>query len=373
MKVNFLDIILFVLFFQLLILVPFLFFQRSPRLLSNRILAFFLLAKALCITNFLAFRLYNYTYEYFPHAFFFGSSFTILWGPLLYLYIRSLTDKDFRLGYRQAAHFIPFLVHFTYLLLIFHILDADSKRRIIQVGGAILPVTWNTFYTMLHVYILVYTCAALLRIRTFKKGFKTSISPYNTVDLNWMHFILFGFLLKWGFDVIFHFADGSSQLAGISLMASRIVLYLFISLMIYKALRQPYILLGRSQEPGTRRQSLSALSKETYLQKLRNHMERDKPYLDPELTFEELSRRVAIPPRSLTTVLNECLNQNFYDFINCYRVQESARLLMEKTPRSRTILEVLFEAGFNNKASFNNAFKKHNGMTPTEFRKLKAS
>jgi AraC-like DNA-binding protein len=102
-------------------------------------------------------------------------------------------------------------------------------------------------------------------------------------------------------------------------------------------------------------------------------MEKEKPYLDPDLSFEQLSKMVSIPPRSLTIVLNECLNQNFYDFINSYRVQESARILMEKNPQYKTVLEVLLEAGFNNKSSFNTAFKKYNGMTPSEFRKLQAS
>lgn len=68
-------------------------------------------------------------------------------------------------------------------------------------------------------------------------------------------------------------------------------------------------------------------------------------------------------------MINEGLNQNFYDFINYHRVKESERLLREPDSDFKTVLEVLFEVGFNSKSSFNTAFKKINGVTPTQFKK----
>ena len=99
-------------------------------------------------------------------------------------------------------------------------------------------------------------------------------------------------------------------------------------------------------------------------------MEKDKPYFNPKLTLEELSNISHIPQRSLTIVLNDELNQNFNDFINTYRIKESARMLSSRNHRFNTVLEVLYEVGFNSKSSFNTAFKKHMGMTPTQFKRL---
>lgn len=370
MKVQFIDLILFVLFFQLLTLVPFLFFQKTGKGASNKFLGMFLLAKAICITNFLAFRLYNHTYMYFPHLFYFGSSFTILWGPTLYLYIRSLTEKTFRLRYVDLLHALPFLLHFIFLTFEYHIYNADTKREIMLSGGIYSSEAWTLFYRVLHLYILGYTIGSFIRIKQYQKSMSASIPLRISINLSWMYFILFGFITKWMCDVCHHFADNNSIISSISLLTSRIVLFIFINIMIYKALRQPNLLLGEKYATKPRKQSLSARSIETYLQKLRDYMEKEKPYLDPELTFEQLSNLVSIPPRSLTTILNDCLNQNFYDFINSYRIKESVRMLLEKTPRYKTVLEVLYESGFNNKSSFNNAFKKYNGMTPTEFRKV---
>ena len=62
------------------------------------------------------------------------------------------------------------------------------------------------------------------------------------------------------------------------------------------------------------------------------------------------------------------MGQHFYDLINRYRIEEAARLLTDPEDEKITILEVLYQVGFNSKSSFNTLFKKYMGMTPTEFR-----
>ncbi|MGD2035126.1 MAG: helix-turn-helix domain-containing protein [Bacteroidales bacterium] len=373
MQLNFLDIILVVLFFQLLSLVPFLLFQKTGKGISNKLLGIFLLAKALCITNFLSFRLYDFIYSNFPHAFYFGSSFTILWGPALYFYIRSFTDSNFKFRFRDILHALPFLTHFLILTVAYHIYNAETKRNIMSAGGLFDHELWKGYYILLQFYILLYTIAAISCVRQYHKKLRMSFSSIEFISLSWMNFVLIGFLIKWSCDLCYFFAKPESVFSSAVLIASRSTLFLFINIMIFKSLKQPYIFLGKKYYPNERKQSLSEMSKETYLQKLLGFMDREKPYLNPDLTMEQLSKMVSIPPRSLTTVLNECLNQNFYDFINSYRVNDSARILLEQTPRYKTILEVLFEVGFNSKSSFNMAFKKYIGMTPTEYRKIQTS
>jgi len=373
MNIHFVDIILFVLLIQFLTLVPFLFFQKSSKGFSNRILGLFLLAKALCISSFLSFKLYNYTSVYFPHSLYFGTSFAILLGPTLYFYIRSSIKRDFRFSHIDIIHVLPFLVHFFILTIQYTIYNADAKREILLRGGLFTAQIWHIYYIVLYIYIISYTIAALWCVRQFRKDLKISPSRYEFVNLSWMTFILLGFLIKYSFDLCYILVDSNSLMSHAALIISRIILLVVINMMIYKALRQPSLLLGKEYDQTGRKQSLSDMSKETYLHKLLNYMEKERPYLDPELSLEQLSGMASIPPRSLTTVLNECLNQNFYDFINSYRVKESVCILRERNPKDKTVLEVLFEVGFNNKSSFNIAFKKHNGMTPTEYRKLQTS
>jgi len=146
--------------------------------------------------------------------------------------------------------------------------------------------------------------------------------------------------------------------------------------MFLKGLRQPVILTGYEDNQYKRkyeRTSLSDAIKENYKNKLLRYMETRKPYLDPSLCLNDLAKKISIPPHHLSQVLNTCLNQNFFDFINSYRIKESRRLLSEQRSDKKTILEILYETGFNSKSVFNTAFKKHTGTTPTQFRKFQNS
>ena len=77
---------------------------------------------------------------------------------------------------------------------------------------------------------------------------------------------------------------------------------------------------------------------------------------------------VSIPPRSLSQVINKGFNQNFFEFINSYRIKEAKELIAKSHISNETILEILYKVGYNNKSVFNAIFKKHTGKTPKEFK-----
>ena len=78
---------------------------------------------------------------------------------------------------------------------------------------------------------------------------------------------------------------------------------------------------------------------------------------------------LSVPQHHLSQILNEKLNQNFFDFVNNYRIQEAKKLLVSPDGGLLTILAIAEEVGFNSKSAFNNAFKKVTNTTPSEFRK----
>lgn len=106
-----------------------------------------------------------------------------------------------------------------------------------------------------------------------------------------------------------------------------------------------------------------------YLNKLDEYMKKKRPYTDSMISLKKVSSETGIPERHLSQVINEYKKQNFYDFINFYRVEEVKQLLKDPENIKRTLFDILFEAGFNSKTSFNAAFKKYTGTTPSEFRK----
>ena len=97
-------------------------------------------------------------------------------------------------------------------------------------------------------------------------------------------------------------------------------------------------------------------------------MNQEKLYLNPSLTLAEIALKLDIHPIYVSQIINETFNQNFREFLNTYRIEESKRLLVQET-QNLNILGIALDAGFNSKSAFNRAFKKHTGTTPKEFRK----
>ena len=98
-------------------------------------------------------------------------------------------------------------------------------------------------------------------------------------------------------------------------------------------------------------------------------MKENEPYLDSNLSMYDLAKQLKVSARELSISINHSLDKHFFDFINEYRIKKAMDLIQNSSDEKLTILEVLYEVGFNSKSSFNTAFKKHTGITPTEFKK----
>ena len=93
-----------------------------------------------------------------------------------------------------------------------------------------------------------------------------------------------------------------------------------------------------------------------------------EPYLEPSLTIQELANQIKMPTRELSILINHHINQHFFDFVNEYRIQKAMKILKSADQTKLTILEILYQVGFNSKSSFNTYFKKYTNLTPTDFR-----
>ena len=103
--------------------------------------------------------------------------------------------------------------------------------------------------------------------------------------------------------------------------------------------------------------------------KLKYAMEIERVYTDSALTLQSLAEKMSIAPHLLSQLLNEKMDRSFADYINSYRVEEVKKILRTSRGAQRKISAVAFEAGFSTMAAFYKAFKKHTGMTPTEYKK----
>lgn len=105
----------------------------------------------------------------------------------------------------------------------------------------------------------------------------------------------------------------------------------------------------------------------SFLVSLKAIMEIERPYLNPNLKSHELANLLDMTPHNLSKSINQELGQNFYSFINSYRVEEFKKRVMEEDNKNFTLVSISEEVGFNSKSSFNRIFKASSGITPSEY------
>lgn len=103
--------------------------------------------------------------------------------------------------------------------------------------------------------------------------------------------------------------------------------------------------------------------------KLKELLEKEKLYLDPNLTLKNISDRLATNTKYLSQVVNNHSGNNFQHFINNYRVIESKEQILDKNNRNLTLYGIALQCGFKNKSTFYKVFKEITGKTPREFQK----
>ncbi|MDR2085596.1 MAG: AraC family transcriptional regulator [Dysgonamonadaceae bacterium] len=92
-------------------------------------------------------------------------------------------------------------------------------------------------------------------------------------------------------------------------------------------------------------------------------------YKDSNLSLDMLAKKMNQNPTYISKAISHCMGKNFKTYINEYRVKEAIRLLSEKDVSNRSIDDIAFASGFNDRKTFHRVFKKTTGLTPSEFRK----
>ncbi len=172
------------------------------------------------------------------------------------------------------------------------------------------------------------------------------------------HIRLSSFILSFGID---------HELFGLT---SNYAVLLLVSYLIFSSLKSSSFFTGinASQEKKPNLSDDVCLDSKqiTYIEQ---YMFAEKPFLNHLLNIENLSNQLELPQRKLSLIINRHYQQNFFEFINNYRVNESKRLLTDPLLKKATMIEIMDKSGFNSKATFNVFFKKVVGLTPTQYRK----
>ena len=375
------------------------FFSPQGVRASNRLLGLLVLSLALLVVEILL--CYSGYVQFAPFFVGLTEPLTFVVSPLLYLYARSLTEPAFRWRPRYLLLLLPAAAHAVYLVPFFAQRNAWKLRTVAESFHQPHPATsvpehpfwwfhtydqfYAVFYLVLGSYLLLYLCLLLRTFFTYRRQ-QAARPAAQAPALGWLKRLGIGFglllLVYVGATTYFHSMVGEGSDAGDVWVASLISL-LFYS-MSGRAISRSSILALQTPpeelpaEPATprRKYEKTALAPEVttdILRRLRSLMATDRPYQNPDLSLADLAAQLRLPPHHLSQVINEQCQQNFFDFINTYRIEEVKRQLQRPETAHLKLEEIGFAAGFNSKSAFNAAFKKSTQTTPSQFRKTMLS
>jgi AraC-like DNA-binding protein len=256
-------------------------------------------------------------------------------------------------------HLLPSLLVFTNLLFNYYIKPADVKYSLLRDN-----MTFHKNFIQLeifnwfHLLQLGYLFVGFYLLRNYQKKVRDYFSSYNKMQIPAIYAILLLILLVRLTNMA---AYKINHELAINMDVS---LTVYSILIIFLGYLQPKIFL---QEKDSQKMPLQKTVNPKTIRELNQLMNAEKPHLNPELTLNDLAEKLEIPPRELSFMLNSELKLNFFNFVNKYRITEAKQLLTDKTNK-KTVLEILYQAGFNNKSAFNRVFREFTGFTPTEFR-----
>ena len=332
--------------------------QRQMRT-ANRLLSALLLACAAIIGH--AWLGIHGLYTAHPHSALAIATLGLLAGPLLYLYLgRMLFDRP--LDRRAWLHFLPFILA-TLAMLPFYLQPAAAKLAwMLQRPAA--PWSLMAAAPAKLAIFLAYVVACFRMMR------RAAASPLATGLGRLMKIWLVGGVLSIAALGI-EFLDVALPVSGDAVGALGLMCFVFATALL--ALRLPLGYRPQAEPPPVPKPRyannlLSEADRSRFLASLTECMEGRHLYSDGELTLEQLAAQVAMTPHELSQLINDNCDANFQEYLNRYRVAALQRALHDRQQAGASILDLALASGFNSKSALNRVFKKHTGMTPSEFR-----
>lgn len=360
------------------VIVTILLFLRKKHRQAERLLAFVILLMSMASFNL-----------YFENTGFFETT-TILriiaavvplviimpLGPLIYFYIRSVSDPLFKL---QRKHKLQFCTA---------IIDIVSQlAAIIYIAGFYLdivegnPKPWGLFIDRYNMYadiprflsttIYVFLAYQYLRKEKIKS---TGADAQTLVKMKWLRQFIAVFLVFqviWLIYLIPYITPAWSD--WLLDLVDWYPIYIPLAVMIYWLGIKGYLFTYSVAD--TKKKTMAQQLPDTVIQEttalLRKAMQEDKVYLNPALSLDAVAAHTGIPAKTISGVLNQHLHQNFTEWVNGYRIEEFKLKIREGRLEQLTISAIASECGFNSQASFQRIFKQSLGMTPSEYLKTR--
>jgi AraC-like DNA-binding protein len=330
--------------------------------------------------------IYTKQAEQYPSWAALGIPLPLVHGPFLYLYTTWQTSGK-RFQRKELIHFLPVLLSYTLFARFFFLPFADRANVFRSKGGSFELESKLNLYAV-YISGMVYIGLSLYKLLKYKKNLVHRFSNTEKITFNWLLYLICWMMLIW---VIVLYTGETRLIFGVAAFFVMWIGYFSIHQVQVFNYLQPHAEDAKaltsskhnkesnSREGDTRailstKYQNAALSEQVAASihdQLKQLLEEEKPFLNPELTLNDLAKRVNVHPNVLSQVINSRENKTFYDLINERRIAEFTARLSAPGHQQYTLLSIAYDCGFNSKASFNRNFKKFMQVTPSEYLKQK--
>ncbi|MDC7993482.1 helix-turn-helix domain-containing protein [Altibacter sp. HG106] len=305
---------------------------------------------------------------YAPHTYSMSTVFAFLYGPLFYFYFKRI-KTGYSFQWKDLLHLLPTMVLLVYFLPIY-VLSAEEKLKIMLGVGRYPDREYGleiSFGKMLSLIIYVFFTVLLF----LKKRKHIDNPEYRPIFL-WQRNIV-------GFMVVFTVIYTVYMLLLINYSSPSIMFHLqlitlssFVLYGAYVAFAYPKTLMGYQLEASFLKYKNSGLTASYSIElkeALLDLLENKKVYRENGLNLNSLAERLGTTRHSASQIINEHFDLNFFELINQFRIEDAMQQMEADLTGQKNIIDIAYDVGYNNKATFNKSFKKINEMTPSQYRK----
>lgn len=301
--------------------------------------------------------------------------FKVLLGPALYFYAHATMSPGVAIDKRIKLLAIagPILVIIVMLPFLFMITPAEKLA--LATPATRDPALWKIAVltclstTIIFIfYTLVFLAMALKLHSAHLEQLMERFSEIEHRSLGWFRGVLF----IWGSAWLMYAAEFSLNALGLRWFGTGVVLPVLtaiaLALFIEKALSQKVLEASEKGAPKDVKNRVALLSEDKMqfiASKLERVMKDEKLFLQDDLSLNKLSEAIAESENHISETLSQHLNTNFFVFVNSYRIEHAKELLRTS---DMLVASIAYEVGFKSKSTFNAAFKKLVGETPTAFK-----
>ncbi|WP_432708594.1 helix-turn-helix domain-containing protein [Pedobacter sp.] len=309
-------------------------------------------------------------------------SIPLLSAPVLFQYVCSISFNTRLNAKRIVVYLVPWLVYIilTIGMKMRYPSDIVTNAGYPHFGAQIPDMVIYLFTIPMAVIPGIYAVMGYVVLLRYQKSLPECYSYTEKINLNWLKWLVLSILLL--FILLFIFIRFGRQIHLVS--SENLFMYVGTSLSLYVFLIG-YLGLQQStlMQPSTTEMTVDNITKDLPYKKsglddssvgqlyqlLLDHMEQHKPFLNDDLSLSMLASQISLNPNQLSQVINQKSGNNFFVFVNTYRVEEVKKRLLDSAFSHLSILGIAYDCGFRSKSAFNRIFKAQVGLSPLEYQR----